>query len=643
MRAWPWPSSRLQLTLPSGWYPLPWIMPQPEVRRLLVLLREGLDDVEHAVELEWEGLQGVFGRLDLARSAVALRVPAQIEASEIPGVQAKLGSVRVGLLLHEHAGDWVDVGWVQRLIKPPLLSALTQDLHAGRHPFAGLGLDALPLDELARLTDDPIELLELLDALLGHRLRYAAQGLAREDWLRSLDVAVGDRLAMRLRRIPERALPEAVELAIDAGEQALWSALEREIGGNALAQVGLAWREADDVLVAALARQAGRAPILRRLLAQLPARAWSGRSKAALRETQPLPLPVPRAIVVMPEPCYADVPVVSLAWLCEQTGLEWLSRELMIEYSQQTLFEDPLGKLARSTLAQLRDDALLELDFERGRIHRFDAIDRAAADDPGLRLLPVLVRWVGIRELSPRVYDHAHIAVLMIEIRHAFALVEHDTPLWPLLWALLGDLAALRQDYVQAEQFWRDAQMSDEENVALTLRRVLVGLRLGTYSDPWWEVWYSDEWSPESVTAASHLVPVIKALMSDLDVPQGWRDAVDGLIRFSRPWEDTPLLRSCNAALAVERGDWPRAIDLLSRLDHESDTPAAARARLLWAWTRVVLGDLDLAARTFDELHALATRRGDHVLLGLSEQGRAWIATQTGDPEPGASSDQVAR
>lgn len=654
MRAWPARPSGLKLALASGWYELPWYMPQPEVRRLLELLRAGLDDVEYGVELEWTGLEAVFGRVKLDHSAVALRVPSEVESSAIASAQAKLGSVRVGLVLHERVGDWVNVAWQQRHVKVPLLAALERELHQGQHPFAGLELAAFPLEQLARLTDEPVELLELFDAVIDHRLRYAAQGLAPTDWQRSIELAVGDRLAQRLLTIPSSDLAAGLELAIDARDQPLWPSIDRRDASSALANVGLAWREGSDVLIGALAREASNPTALRRLLTRLPAQAWSQRSTDALRAMLPKQLPLPRAAVVTPEPSYADFPAVDIertihmAFRHAAPGWDDGSRDpsAFIDCFQaylrgrttQLSLLDRLGteqsealETIRVALDELRDDALLELDFERGRLHRFDAVDHVLAGLWYFRMLAALVRWIGIMGLSRRVYEHDRLAILTSELHHAFTLVEGDKSLGPAIMATLGDLWALQQCYDRAMSCWSSAQIDEGDELGLPLRQMLARLRLRSFGKAWWDQYIHIAQSFDEPLDDYHRDSALEiaAMIQELALQDPEFRTPFGLSLIDTPAPDTPALLTCRAAIALEREDWPRTLELLDKLDHTSDTPAAARARLIWAWTRVALGDLDLAAVTFDELHQLGTRRGDRVLCTLVAEGRAWVSSES--------------
>jgi hypothetical protein len=648
MRAWPTRLSGLKLTLPSGWYTLPWYMPADEVHRFLDLLRMGLE-IDYAVELEWAGLDELAGRASLDKSVVVLRIPGEVDPQTIVSAQAKLGGVRIGLVLHERAGDWAYVDWQQHLIKAPLLSALNRELHLGEHPFAGLGIDALPLDELAKLTPEPVELLELLDSVIDHRLTHATQGLAREDWKRSIDVAVADRLATRLSIIPLADQAAALDLAIDTREQPLWPAIDRRDASRALAHVGLAWREGNEVLIGALARQAGEPAILRRLLTQLPERAWSKWSRSLLLDVLPRHLPLPRAAPIAPEPRYADWPVVERDEVIEEVRrhisnhffdidededdhdhdefFEFMFRfrefvnKRALQLKLWDLPDTPWGMALDAivaTFAELHDDALLEFDYERGQLYRFNAVDQALVGLPGQAEVGALVRWMGITELVRHTFDHRRLGILAGEIERSIDLVNENTVLRDALRVTLGDLWALRQHHEKALDCWTNLAGWLDRQRGVILRRKLAILRIDparTSLDEMRTGTVMVEYHRTGDTRYEDEISQVVALLSGKSI-------------LSHTGA-SPTLTICRAAVALERQDWPLAIHLLDTLDESTTPPEAARARLIWAWTRVALGDIDLAGTTFEEIAQLAARWGDELLAQFAADGIAWVASRT--------------
>ncbi len=106
------------------------------------------------------------------------------------------------------------LGWLEAHVKMPLVSWLARFLADARHPLHAAAVDRLDVYELAAMTSEPIELVEIVEAAVEHRLRYAfPAGIPLEedvpgpvnvealDWARSLRVAAAQRLARRVNRI----------------------------------------------------------------------------------------------------------------------------------------------------------------------------------------------------------------------------------------------------------------------------------------------------------------------------------------------------------------------------------------------------------------------------------------------------------
>lgn len=108
MRAWPAKFDGLRLRLSAGWYSLPSYIGADERRLLIAVLSAGIAEVDHIVELDWEVLEEAADKLQLTRSLVFVRVPADVEpdGEALQRVRATLGSVRLGLLQYEAAGVW---------------------------------------------------------------------------------------------------------------------------------------------------------------------------------------------------------------------------------------------------------------------------------------------------------------------------------------------------------------------------------------------------------------------------------------------------------------------------------------------------------------------------------------------------------
>src|SRR5262249_34014876 len=101
-------------------------------------------------------------------------------------------------------------GWQEQYVKPVLRAAITQELRDPGHPLAALNVRATPVLTAATFTPDPMELVDLLEAAVAHRLRHAQQGLSDKDYLSSLLSVAGQRLAVRLLVLPRHVLEPAL-------------------------------------------------------------------------------------------------------------------------------------------------------------------------------------------------------------------------------------------------------------------------------------------------------------------------------------------------------------------------------------------------------------------------------------------------
>ncbi|MFH1465775.1 MAG: hypothetical protein ABIO70_15420 [Pseudomonadota bacterium] len=165
---------------------------------------------------------------------------------------------------------WGDAHWIDRLLKPPVLSSLHASFARPDHPFAVYGLAGLDLLELALRSEDAGELIALVEATFAHRLEYVPEGTRPADWLRSLDRAVGQRLAQRLQRGEPGGLRAALETVLGTGSN----------GATTLRALGLAYGPDDDLRLGPLARHVERPAVCGGLLAALPDAAWSEAARA---------------------------------------------------------------------------------------------------------------------------------------------------------------------------------------------------------------------------------------------------------------------------------------------------------------------------------------------------------------------------
>ncbi len=88
--------------------------------------------------------------------------------------------------------------WMERALKVPVLRALERAWKNPEHPLRAIGIHECPLREAAQYTDEPVELLAIVTAMVEHRMAHASVGVGKGDWGRSLDQALAERLRGRL-------------------------------------------------------------------------------------------------------------------------------------------------------------------------------------------------------------------------------------------------------------------------------------------------------------------------------------------------------------------------------------------------------------------------------------------------------------
>lgn len=671
MRVWPSSFEGLHLSLSPGWYLLPTHIEGDERRRLLELIAAGVEDIAYVAELEWDALDTLGQRLELRQTLALVRVPASVEMSDavLRELRAKLGSVRVGLVQSEAPGDWPELAWQERQIKAPLLEWLRQQLHMAEHPLARLDLRTLPVDEVARYTPEPVELLVMLEGVIAHRMRYFADGVSAEDWERSI-VQVGlERFASRLGTIGEPQAAMALELVIVRRDEAVVSLAENQVGARALAHAGLASIGGSDVLLGPLAQFAGQRDKLPRLLILLPDSAWSPMSRRELGRAMPPLFMLPRAVLVAPEPPYSRWPALipplpeALELLPDLAPFEgdeeedWFAQlfeggALSQQRTRPNVPEPPWTDGVLTLLAEIGDLRRLELDVERGGFHRFDAIDRdwsEAEEGPEIR---AYLRWLALSLLLRHVRGAAALALIEDEVTRALELAS-SPGLRAALHALCGDVHASASRYSMALAAWeRAANGLSLSHTAhhmmlgryrLTLRRILGHLRLDQVNAAW-------ALSPIETAEDSHFfyllgdeadVAVRFICHELLTLASVWAERLAAKVapefdldilvyNALPPW--VPSVSVTQAAAALELGDWPRALALTRTIDPTLESPEGGRALLLLATIKGAVGEVDEAASMAAKIRERASADADALLLALSNRALASFPDPSRDP-----------
>ncbi len=117
------------------------------------------------------------------------------------------------------------LGWLEAHFKMPLLIWLKRTLSDERHPLRVAGIEQFDVDRLASISSDPLELIEIIEAAVSHRLTYAfpagipskddvsAQAdVGSDDWWRSVIAAAAQRLARRINKLDPTIRKDALDM-----------------------------------------------------------------------------------------------------------------------------------------------------------------------------------------------------------------------------------------------------------------------------------------------------------------------------------------------------------------------------------------------------------------------------------------------
>ncbi|MFO0593405.1 MAG: tetratricopeptide repeat protein [Polyangiaceae bacterium] len=325
----------LHLEMSQGPHLLPPHYEDAEIDGLCGLIRAGLPGVTAEVRLESAALDSLLrrgGTLPGALVVVRYREPAAPFEELAERVKA-LGARCVLLQLSEI--QETGYGWLEREVKAPLRRFLDAAFKRPEHVLASFEVHNLPVLEAAALTTDPVELLELLERCISHRMQYADVGCGEEDYRRSLLVTAGQRLATRLNALEKEALGAAMEVISSEVASELRSlgrdppsgpvAPERLAeGALALAELGLATYVSGSLRLGPLVRAIRERETLGALEANLQQDAWTleARSRLAVAnsvvvetapDVSPSELPPPRRLLL---------PIEEMASLVQRTFVD---------------------------------------------------------------------------------------------------------------------------------------------------------------------------------------------------------------------------------------------------------------------------------------------------------------------------------
>jgi hypothetical protein len=282
--------SGLHVELTAGPHLLPWYYTEGEVDRLAWLLRAVLAGVDGEIRLDDATLHLLGDRHITAPTSLVVAVlrETSLEVEEVSERVRALGA-RCALLQLPDPEE-MGYGWLEREVKAPLYRAISAWVRRPEHPLAAFNVRNLPVMDAAALTTDPIELVEILERALIHRLRHAEVGYEHGDYHRSLLLSAGKRLGERLKRLDDEPLEAkdrlraAVEVLVSAGDNVEDREMYRE-GAQALDRVGLARFVDGELSLGPLARQATQSLALGALESELPDYAWSKPARNRLGAT----------------------------------------------------------------------------------------------------------------------------------------------------------------------------------------------------------------------------------------------------------------------------------------------------------------------------------------------------------------------
>lgn len=194
---WILPPELGPIALPEGVLLLPYHYGAEDRERLLALLGVALPGCPQLV-VEGAALEGLIARrLEWAGGLVLVHgLAAETEVDGLRELVAPLGAKHALVQLPQP--QVAGTSWMESLLKVPLLRALERAWKNPAHPLRAIGIHECPLREAAQYTDEPVELLAIVTAMVEHRMAHAGVGVGKGDWERSLDQALAEALRARL-------------------------------------------------------------------------------------------------------------------------------------------------------------------------------------------------------------------------------------------------------------------------------------------------------------------------------------------------------------------------------------------------------------------------------------------------------------
>ena len=219
---------------------IPWYYDDEQVSRLAGMVARLLPRVGHLLELRWKSLQSLASIHKLELDAALLVVSVGDGGTALTEVRKDLARLSPAASLIWHPKPQASgYGWIERDLKVPLLRVIKSYISREDHPLRRFGIAGLPVNEAAALTTDPLELADLLEAMVALRLDYPDARYQAADAERHLRIAAAERLAARLGRMGDGEVADALDVALALDSPSL-SQERKASGALALHKAGLA-------------------------------------------------------------------------------------------------------------------------------------------------------------------------------------------------------------------------------------------------------------------------------------------------------------------------------------------------------------------------------------------------------------------
>ncbi len=244
-----------KIGLPPGAYLVPRYYDVGQLAALARLIADAAPRVGGALVMSWkqadvlEALGRIRGDGHRADALWAIHgeagapLPSGGELRSLVGARFPVLRPQWVLILDPEA-PYASRGWIDAHLKMPLVSWLGRLLGDEKHPLHAAAVGGLDVQEMARMTSDPLEMIEVIEDTVAHRLTHALPAgvgstgpvnVERGDWARSLRVVAARRLAQRVNDLPEAIRGDAARLLLGLD----LAAERREPSLEALVRAGL--------------------------------------------------------------------------------------------------------------------------------------------------------------------------------------------------------------------------------------------------------------------------------------------------------------------------------------------------------------------------------------------------------------------